>query len=201
MRKLTLPLILLTAMARAQQAEPVTLHIGDPAPPVTVEKWLAGSPVTKYFSSQSYVVVFWATWCSAFIPIIPHLTDLQNQYSGKVHIAAISVMEKSQARANDYVTRMAGKIKFSVAIDQVPANSRHGMDGAMATSWLKASNQLGIPVAFIVDPGGKIAWIGSPVGNQMDEPLRKIVNGTWDTAAFAQKFNSEQDRQKTINDI
>jgi tetratricopeptide (TPR) repeat protein len=83
----------------------------------------------------------------------------------------------------------------------VPSDAKHGLDGTMATSWLVASRQMGLPIAFIVDKSGKIAWIGSPVGTSMDEPLRKIADGSWDSAAFAEKFNSEQQRQLQANAI
>jgi hypothetical protein len=52
---------------------------------------------------------------------------------------------------------------------------------------MQASAQNGIPAAFIVDQEGRIAWMGHP--GRMDEPLKQIVEKTWDMKAFADKTN------------
>jgi hypothetical protein len=41
-------------------------------------------------------------------------------------------------------------------------------------------------LAFIIDRDSRVAWIGSPTG--IDEPLKQVVNGTWDLEAAAQAF-------------
>lgn len=183
------------------QATAPTLHVGDPAPPLAVGKWLRGDPITSYSPSQTYVIVFWSTWCAAFLPAITHLDELEGQLNHQITVAAISVFESNRATLYDYVNKLAYKMDFAVASDNVTSDKQHGLDGTMANSWLVASRQMGLPIAFIVDRSGKIAWIGSPVGPSMDEPLRKIADGSWDTAAFANQFNSEQQRQIKSNAI
>ncbi len=39
-----------------------TLHIGDPAPPIKVQTWLRGEPITQFEKGKVYVVEFWASW-------------------------------------------------------------------------------------------------------------------------------------------
>ena len=176
-----------------------TLHVGDPAPSLNVGRWLKGAPINGYSPSQTYLVVFWSTWCAAFLPAMRHLDELNGQFSQQVQIVAVSVFESNRAKLYDYVDKLAYKMDFTVAADKVTSDDKHGLDGTMATSWLEASGQEGLPIAFIVDKSGKIAWIGSPVGSSIDDPLRKIADGSWDVAAFAEKFNSEQERQKQLN--
>ena len=58
-------------LAAAQEREPrepgaetqpaVTLKIGDPAPPLKVEKWLKGGPLERFEKGKVYVLEFWAT--------------------------------------------------------------------------------------------------------------------------------------------
>jgi len=79
-------------------------------------------------------------------------------------------------------------MRYRVAVDVVPAptegteNRRTWASehGATSILWLKSSGWLeqGIPVAFVVDGEGRIAWIGEP--KELDEPLAQIVAGTWD---------------------
>ena len=60
---------------------------------------------------------------------------------------------------------------------------------------MKAAGQDGVPTAFIIDKGGRIAWIGHPMS--MDEPLEQIVNGMWDLRAARARSRKEfEDRAK-----
>ncbi|HEY3781689.1 MAG TPA: hypothetical protein VGL56_11425 [Fimbriimonadaceae bacterium] len=187
--------------ASAQTATTQTLHIGDPAPPLAVGQWLKGNPIPQYLSSEAYVVVFWSTWSPAFMNVMQHLNEIEAKYSDHIRIVAVSVFEDNAAKPIGFVNHFADKMDFSVAVDQVPATSKHGLDGTMAVTWLEASQQQGVPIAFIVDHSGKIAWIGSPFGNSIDDPLRKIIDNSWDSASYATEFSSKQDRDKATSDI
>ena len=67
----------------------------------------------------------------------------------------------------------------------------------MAKNWMRAAGQDGIPTAFIVNKEDKIAWIGHP--SEMDEPLDKIVTGSWDLqAAIAEHKKAVADREKMM---
>ncbi|HVU64861.1 MAG TPA: TlpA disulfide reductase family protein [Phycisphaerales bacterium] len=73
----------------AHQAKPKgftgkRLIVGDPAPSLSIEKWIKGEPVTSFEKGKVYVVEFWATWCGPCKASMPHITDLQKQYKGKV---------------------------------------------------------------------------------------------------------------------
>jgi thiol-disulfide isomerase/thioredoxin len=187
--------------ASAQTPVAPTLHIGDPAPPLVVGQWLKGGPINQFASNQAYIVVFWATWSPAFMNVMQHLDELEARHSDHIKIIAVSVFEDNQAKPIGFVNHFADKMDFTVAYDQVPDTTKHGLDGTMATTWLEASQQSGVPIAFIVDHAGKIAWIGTPAGNVMDDPLRKIIDNSWDSAAFAAEFTSKQERGKATQDI
>jgi hypothetical protein len=49
----------------------------------------------------------------------------------------------------------------------------------MAESWMNAAGRRGIPAAFVVDPSGRIAWIGHPLSG-LDAVVEKILAGTFD---------------------
>lgn len=150
------------------------LLIGDAAPAITVSRWVKGDPVETFRNDQTYVVEFWATWCPPCRRSIPHLTALQKQYGDRVTVIGVSVSEDDPSSVPPFVEKMGDAMGYRVAMDMVTPENKAG---AMASSWLTAAGQKGIPCVFIVREG-KIYWIGSPF--DMDEPLAAIVAGKYD---------------------
>jgi thiol-disulfide isomerase/thioredoxin len=167
------------------------LGIGDPAPKLEVKEFVKGDPVKELARGKIHVVEFWATWCGPCIATIPHLTELQKKHKDVIFIG-VSVFETNPAEVPEFVKKMGEKMDYRVALDAV-ADGAKGQDGKMATNWMKAAKQRGIPTAFIVNGEGKIAWIGHPAG--MDKPLEEIVAGKWDIAKAADDFKKAQAAQ------
>jgi thiol-disulfide isomerase/thioredoxin len=161
------------------------LSVGDPAPRLTVKKFVKGVPVTKFERGKLYVVEFWATWCGPCKMSIPHLTELQKKYK-EVTFIGVSIFEQSQQGVAPFVAQMGAKMDYRVAMDSVPAG-KGGDKGLMAVNWMEASGQTGIPTAFIVDKEGRIAWLGHPM--TMEGTLARVVAGTWDTKRAAARIN------------
>ncbi|MGC4031155.1 MAG: hypothetical protein QM754_05330 [Tepidisphaeraceae bacterium] len=117
--------------------------------------------------------------------MIPHLTELAHQYSGKVTFVGVSVWERPEDETDagvkelvlPFVQQMGEKMDYNVAYD--------GAAGAMAKTWLEPAKQKGIPTSFVVNGEGKIAWIGYPA--ELDKVLPKVVDGSWDIAAEKKK--------------
>ena len=153
------------------------LNIGDPAPKLAVSGWVKGDKVDQFEPGKTYVVEFWATWCGPCRVSIPHITELAHKYKDKgVRIIGVNVWEQDTSKVKPFVNEMGDKMDYSVALDTVPAKG-NPMDGAMARTWLGAAEEHGIPSSFLIHDG-KIAWIGHPM--RMDEPLAKVLDGTWD---------------------
>ena len=170
---------------------PITLKVGDAAPKLSASKWVKGDPVEEFKAGQVYVIDFWATWCGPCKRSIPHVTDIQRKYKGKVTVIGMDVWETNVDGVEPFVQEMGDKMDYTVAIDDVPQGQRQGKS---AGAWMRAAGQRGIPTVFIVDKEGKIAWIGHPM--TMDRPLAQIVEGNFDAQKDAE-FSKALDELET----
>ena len=194
MRK-SIGLAALLIFGAASLAPAQTLSVGDPAPPITVSKWVKGDKIDELKADGTYVVEFWATWCGPCRTSIPHLTELQEKYKDQgVKIIGVSVWEQDQSGVVPFVEEMGDKMDYNVAMDQVP-DGASGNEGKMAGSWMTASGSNGIPTAFIVK-ARKIYWIGHPMS--MEEPLAKVVSGDFDLAQAVASYKQEKAAEQQI---
>ncbi len=163
------------AAAPADSKKPA-LHVGDAAPALKPGKWLKGEPVAKFEPGKIYIVEFWASWCGPCRASVPHLTKLQKQYPDITFIG-MDGSEQEPTAAADFVKEMGEKMDYRVALD----DDAH----TAVKDWMEASNQDGIPCAFVVGKDSKIAWIGHPM--QLDKILEQVVAGTFDAQKVAQE--------------
>lgn len=190
-------LALLCAAAAAPLATAQTLGLGDPAPKLDVKEFVKGEPVTGFEKGKVYVVEFWATWCGPCRTSIPHVSDLQKKYPD-VTFMGVSVWEQDQKEVPGFVKEMGDKMSYRVAVDKVPEKG-DGNDGAMATNWMKAAGENGIPSSFIINGDGKVAWIGHPMS--MDKPLEQIATGKYDLDAAVSERKEMTAAQAAIGKI
>lgn len=186
-KKLTGSLLLLLLLVQVKAQDEVTLHIGDPAPPLKYSKWLKGKPVASFKGDQFYILEFWATWCGPCKKAMPHLTRLQKEYEGKVTVIGVGIWEKvkegepyesSLPMVKKYVQGNSANMGYSVIADN---NEQY-----MGNKWMRAAGQGGIPATFIIKDE-KIIWIGNPAA--LDTTLPKIFDGSYDMAAYKVKFD------------
>lgn len=188
---LTAACLAISGLANAAPA----LKVGDPAPELKVATWVKGEPVQSFTKGKVYVVEFWATWCGPCKTSIPHLTDLAKKYKGKVNFTGVSVFETKaddmstayMDKVTNFVNDMSDKMNYNVAVD--------GLDRYMAKNWMEASEQPGIPTAFIVGKDSTITWIGHPMAD-LDQVLSKVLTNKFDAAGYA----AEQMKQKEADD-
>jgi thiol-disulfide isomerase/thioredoxin len=151
--------------------EAKSLKIGDPAPPLKADKWLQGTEVTEFAPGKVYVVEFWATWCGPCIVMMPHMAELQQEYRNK-GVTIIGFTRKdpnnSAEKVASFVEKRGPKLDYTFA---------YADDSETYDAWMKAAGQGGIPCSYVVDKGGKIAFIGHPM--LLDDVLPKVVDGTW----------------------
>ena len=150
------------------------LKVGDKAPPVKATKWLQGAEVKEFAAGKTYVMEFWATWCGPCIVMMPHMGELQTQYKDKgVTFIGFSAKDPNNSleKVQALVEKRGPKLGYTFAY----ADDRETYD-----AWMKAAGQNGIPCCYVVDKGGKIAYIGHPM--YLDVVLPKVVAGKWTEA-------------------
>ncbi len=163
------------------------LMIGDTAPQISIGKWIKGDAVESFAKDQVYVVEFWATWCGPCLANMPHLASLQIEYGDKVTF--IGVTAEDNEVVSEFMTQdsRGGKpwsevLTYTIALDK---------DRETNAAYMEAAGQNGIPCAFVVGKTGKVEWIGHPAA--IDEPLKQVVEGTWDSTKARAEFLAERE--------
>ncbi len=158
-------------LAQAGEKQAPTLAPGDPAPALTIEKWVKGTPVNTFEKGKPYIVEFWATWCGPCIASMPPLSELQKEFGPK-GLTVIGVTSKDANNTLEGVEKMVAAkgdgMGYTVAWDTERKTN---------AAWMKAAGRGGIPASFVVDGNGITAWIGHPM--YLDFVIPDVVAGTW----------------------
>jgi thiol-disulfide isomerase/thioredoxin len=146
-------------------------------------------PVENFQKGKVCVVEFWATWCKPCIAAMPHLSELNRKYKNEMTVIAIDIYEskarpvKSDKRVKDFVDSMGSRMDFNVAIED---------SNFTVLDWIESTDEKndGIPLTFVVNSEGRLAWIGHP--SKLDEVLDKIINNTWSISEELAKRNENK---------
>ncbi len=166
----------------------MALGLESPAPPIKVENWLRGQPLTSFQLGKVYIVEFWATWCAPCVGALSDLVQLQEKYRDSgVEVLGIAAgeraqtAEKARSKLDAWLTEKLPNLNYRVGLDYTRE---------MDELWMDSSFSIGIPTSFVVDRDGHIAFIGSPT--QLEEVLPKILTGSWRISDEAKAADAER---------
>lgn len=184
----TKPALIVPAAAPSKDViepqEPL-LTPGSPAPFPNISNFIKGDSIAGYLPGKTYVFEFWATWCGPCKAGMPHLSAVQKEYADKgVIIIGISDEKVDTVSAFLAKPEWAEKTQYTLATDP---------DRSAWNEYMKPALQNGIPCAFIVK-NEIVQWIGHPM--QMDEPIKEIVDGSWDLAKAKASFEGTAQAKK-----
>lgn len=100
-------------IAAASSGQP--LKIGEPAPPLTLERTLPAGVETAWtrLRGQPVVLEFWATWCEPCVEQIPHVDGLASKYPG---VRFIWISDEAASAVEPFLARRP--IQGTVALDR-----------------------------------------------------------------------------------
>jgi hypothetical protein len=168
--------------AQEPKKEPA-LKVGDPAPPLAVDKWLVGKGVKGFEKGTVYVVSFTSLNSPDFPAGVVALSDLHD--AGKV--VAVGVVPSFGLTADDRAREFewrAGVLKATGASHPFAWD----VGGKTADAY---AGQAGVGTAFVIDQAGKVAFVGTDVAAAHVAP--KVLDGTWKGKADADAMTAAMD--------
>lgn len=122
---------------------------------------------------------------------MPHLNELQKKYADDgVTIIAVTKEDRSNTleKVKAMVKDKSDVMGYTVAWDK---------EGKTYGDYMTATGQRGIPTSFIIDKKGRLAFIGHPM--ELDEPLAKVVAGTWDPIKDGQALEEAKAARRAMS--
>jgi len=102
-----------------------------------------------------YLIDFWATWCAPCIADFPELTEVQEEYEGRVRVVAVAIaMTMADEERVEHIEEFLDSIEApqcTVAVDRARDT---------ADAWMRVGSRKSLPIAFIVDGSGTVVWMG-----------------------------------------
>lgn len=166
----------------AEAAPEPTLRPGDTAPPLALEKWLAGDKGDPLTKGRIGIVVFVASWSEASERALDWLAGRSREYA-KDDIGVVAVFGQDAGDAGFYgkaeteLTARAFIERHAIGKIRCAFDERWRSRSA----WLAAAGAKTLPTAFIVDGQGKVAWLGNPLWppGEMEDALRQVKAGSF----------------------
>src|SRR5262245_53342851 len=175
---LSLPLCLAAASALAGE-------LGEKAPELDVTGWAQGAPVTIADGAGKtvYVVAFVATFKQECAPSLEMAAKLQERFGAK-GLGVVVVSAESSDDAKKYLE--AHKSSFRFALDQ---------DKNTLAAWGVTDEDL--PIAFVVDKAGAIAFQGDPTRG-LDRRVEEVLAGKFDLKKATEIAALEKDLRTAV---
>ncbi len=124
---------------------------------------LAGKPLRLSDLRGKLVLLnFWATWCAPCLAEIPRFSEWQRRYGG----GGLQVLGVSMDDDSAPVLRLAGRLRLSYPV--VLGDEQLG---------LLYGGIMGLPVTYLIDPGGRIAarYEGEPDLSMMEARIKTLL--------------------------
>lgn len=159
---------------------PYPLMVGDRAPDSPFTQTLLGELPPAWEPGKVYVIYPFALFCDPCLSALPMLTRLQNELGGQ-GLVVIGVTSPAQTHTQEQVS----KYIFETARDDVGFTVAWDRPRSFFDVYLYPTGRSRIPVAFVIDREGLLAYIG---GNEMLETsIKQIVAGTYDLELAARR--------------
>ncbi|MEW4565475.1 TlpA disulfide reductase family protein [Bremerella sp. JC770] len=185
--------------------QPATIGVSSPAPEIDIQHWVSRGAegfgqVKDFQADRVYVIEFWATWCGPCVASMPHLAKLQQEYADQ-DVQIISISDEPLGTVSQFLDLKVRGEEGDQTYRELTAayNLTTDPDRSVYTDYMHASNQTGIPTAFIVGKTGLIEWFGHPM--EMDDALAAVVTDQWDRSAFVTELAERKRREEFRSEL
>lgn len=165
------------------------LRIGDPAPPLRVQEWIAeGTPQPPKNGLQpgtAYVLVFFSASQRPIKALLDSVSNLSDRFRDRlVNVVGVTGSRRNVTRADFSTVLEAYKhyIRFPIAWDDQTASR---------DAYLGALGDHREPLIVVIDPRGRIAWYGAP--GQTTQILNAILADQWNIDAVREQIEHTED--------
>lgn len=159
-------------------------ELGKPAPELEIGSWIKNGPATlaEGRGKKIYIVEFWNSTNKECVKTMPFLHELQGQYQD---VVIISISPQKAAVVKSFVSKYKN-ISYKIAVDDNEKTCKAYMGGKQK-----------IPVAFIINRSGTVAWIGHPLDLRL--PLKRMISGKFDIKKSAHRQEIYKDMQILVS--
>jgi thiol-disulfide isomerase/thioredoxin len=201
---LSLAIISINTSGAMAQDQPVTLRVGQPAPPFPAYQWLKGSPVSME-KGHVYVIEFTSVSCGPCRASMPHIAELARDYQGKATFISTYVWESRSYREdevdnNSPTADYTKHVKKFIAKHGSELNDIHvAIDDPKETilhTWLYQAGKMSVPAVYIINQQGSIVWMGEPM--ELDPVIRQVTEGDFDPVATMRKQAEKKEESKRM---
>lgn len=165
----------------------MVLLVESPAPPIKVESWLRGRPLTSFQPGKVYIVQFWATWCLPCAAAMVHLLRLQEKYKDRgLEIIGVAAHEhartphEAKTKLEEWLTKNVPNLNYRIAFE---------FRGEMNKLWMESDLSCESPTSFVVNRDGNIVFVGRPM--QLEDVIPKVLDSNCHTSGAAKAANTE----------
>jgi len=148
------------------------LKQGEQAPQLQIGSWIKNGPATlaEGRGKKIYIIEFWKTTCKPCVKVMPYFHKLKAQYKD---LEIISISTEKAIVVKNFLAKYKN-INYKIAVDN---------NNKTYNSYVTGNGN--IPVAFIINKNGTVAWIGHPL--DIFIPLKRVITGKFDIKKSAQR--------------
>ncbi|AYM14660.1 MULTISPECIES: TlpA family protein disulfide reductase [Agrobacterium] len=163
-------------------AETPWLSPGDQAPTLQFDRvFNREEQLYKVAFDRPTAVILWNAGCYGCLPAVKEVAELGAKHGVPVYGVAVMVRDVDRTAK----AALASDSLAILALEERRPDLSGLMRGSVTRHWLEASGQQGVPSAFLIEKGGRVAWIGDPT--EIADVLPMMVGGTWDISAARDK--------------
>lgn len=133
---------------------------GQPAPALTLNKWIGEAQDLAALQGKVVVVDFWATWCGPCMKALPHNVQLMKKYA-KEGLMVIGAHDAKRGHEKMAQVAKEKRLNYPLGVD---------VNGASTKAW----NIRFWPTYFVIDREGTVRAAGL-VPNRVDDVVKRLL--------------------------